>query len=480
MALRTPEPIQRIFRDHPYTPLEQIPEESLAAAGVVRLYDEARGQYRMVLQQDFQGRERQCWSLLARYSGYIFAHDLDRMWRHIYRQEMVEDDVLARVAGRAQKFIERGIPPIFDPAFYGRSSFTHMQPGTEERILVQKKENLFPLTDFVIQFATGAYERRRIAMAVQLRDATHQNRPALSILPATLTDVEDFRRVAFTEDRKVSTLLVRETIAYMHQYFRPDRETTEQREWNRSTQTNQVQCVMLFLEDALRDLPRDPPQHEAWNGDVSVVDGRRWYLRFAPSERSAIAGAYFRSLARRPTGKDKDRGTFLRMRALFPELAEQWETAQEKEKRLSLLENCRRALSSGDFSALPATAFAEQPYRDVVLPRAQDLFRSACQRLATQNPDALFSNVNFLKEHLPVPYFVATIPGFRRILDEERLAALHALDDDLFRQLFPQASGRYAAIAHSKSRDLGPAAETFRDSLEQRFRAVYGVDLDAS
>jgi hypothetical protein len=458
--------------------LSAVPRAVLRERGVRILYDEPRGIYTFLAESEYQALREQCLCTLKYNRGYIFAGDIDRIRRFLDGTQIISADDIARIRGRAKQFREEGIPPIFAVEFYAPSRIEYAT-YSEEGIELPRVERLFPAIDFIIQFATGAYERKRAAIGASLdeqarRHGTKRNKKRklfIPIQPATVRDVREFRRVAFTPKGKISALLIRETLDYARKHFNFKSDAWRER----ALEIDHL--AFLFLEETLRNLPHEPPEYASWDGTIKAVSKPKWYLRFKPEDRMRIAAAYFESLERIPFRK-QDRAVYERMAATFPELARNIEVEVAKRQREQERQAIQRALDEArrksDYSRVPEVVFVEEPWASQVIPEIEQFFRNACRRLGGESPEVLFSSVNHLHDFVAVPPRMAMIPRFKTILDEERLRAAQVIPDELFVELFSGEGGhhRYAAIGWSPWREPGDAGKNLRRFLRFRRHAL--------
>lgn len=199
-----------------YGVIKEIPEAVLQEKQLKAIHDPQRGTYQLVTMEEYRNLVHHCWSVLNKYEGYIFAHDLTRLFRLIHAVELMPEQDIAVIARRGGEFVETGIPPIFRREWYGRSFLRVIDSSGAESF-----RWLFPNVDFVIEFATGAYDRNRIGRAIELREAgvVLEGDKRIPIQPATVQDVLDFRRLAFTPEGKIDSRVIRETLLYVREHF---------------------------------------------------------------------------------------------------------------------------------------------------------------------------------------------------------------------------------------------------------------------
>lgn len=139
------------------------------------------------------------------------------------------------------------------------------------KICFKFRHDLFPTVDFILQFATGTYEKRNAYFAIKRR-GIRDNKDAIPVQPATVQDVLDFRRVAFTEEGHINAFLVRETDFYVEAQFKVGSS-----EYLKTLLENN-RVAFLYLQDALWILPCENPRYVQWDGSVGVVADWKWYL----------------------------------------------------------------------------------------------------------------------------------------------------------------------------------------------------------
>lgn len=407
--------------------LDKVSDSVLRQLNLVRLYDPTRKVSAVYSSAEYGRLVAKSLGLMRSYRGYIFAHDLNRIYGMIARHHTITETEIDSAYARAKAFIRAGIPPIFDERYYNKATFAYYvrlrkTNGTMEVCY----QSLFPSIDFILQYGTGSYERNCAYMAV-----THKGDGERSKIPlksARIEDVRRFRSIAFTEDKKIEPLLIRDITDYVNRRFDIPNEEREQEiaELNLAT--------FQFLEEQLRDLPHQPRSYELWNQDVEVVHERRWYLRYHPSERELIAQAYLQSLAGSPT--QRDLRTFNYLSALFPEqcavMRRHLGVKDRLNEYLSINAVVNEAAKTGNLSLVPQHVLVEEPWRSSFLPRYKDLFRSACRKLGDENPGDLLRNVEDLYAKLNIPPRIALLPELKAVLDEERLRAVQAMPDNDF------------------------------------------------
>lgn len=450
--------------------ISYCPAAKLAELGLVRLYHDETNVLRLVTTEFFQQLQGWCWHTIRMYRGYISAADLDRLEGVLAGKEIVEYDDLDGIKRRAQGFIEAGLPPLFDRGHYEPAPYTYFAPARGGRGWVQRTLRLFPTTDFLIQFATGIYERRHRGQAVAWERSGKKGRPQFVIMRTFVRDVQDFCQMAFTSDGRIDPLLMTETLAYQEEHFR-----------FRSEERKEEVCengrlIFLFLEELLSDLRPATPSYVAWDGNLEVMSERRWYLRFDPDIREKMVQTY---LDRLPTRlSKKQQGTVSRLRVLFPHLCQGLEDTltlrRTEEAHAELERRVDHAIASGDFRGMPDRLFTEEPWRSRVLPAAERAFDVACRGLESGALETLFGDASYLHTHIKMPSRLALVPTFKAQLDRVRLEVAQRLPDEKFLELFggEGGKGRRASIGHAKFGDEVRISAALRSYINARHQAI--------
>ena len=451
--------------------IKNIPEASLKENGLRRLFDEKSGAQSLVSESEFNRLRSDCYRILNTFRGYIFAHNLDRIHRYLRGKENIDEKLLGMIARRAEAFQEAGIPPIFDPDFLVPNQFEHASLGSDgqETLL---KENLFPTVDFIIQYATGAYQRKKAAITIKSKEKIGK-RPStkIAIQPATLRDVQDFRKCAFTPEGKINSLLIKETLQYARDNFE------YQSEGSRANLEQFNGLVFLNLEEMLRDVSTDPTSFADWSGDLTVVKEDRWYLNYTPEKALEIAQAFFNSLQRKPTGEE--RKSFLRMAALFPELAlpraNELGIKEIADPSVLASKVIEAATQKQDYSKIPQEYLIEEPYCSQLAPILQSFMRGKLTELIQEDPTCVFVNVGELPSLIKIPRGLGAAPGFKEIFDEVRIEAVSLLTDEEFKRLFTGSEGgasRFAGIGGTRTGRINEAGRRLKNVLAQRYSQV--------
>jgi len=446
-----------------YGVIRDIPVRELRVNGLKRIHNQERGLYSLITEAQYKERFGRCIALLKAFDGYIFAGHLDKIRMFMSCQRVITDDEMSYIAARGKKFIAAGIPPIFQQELYGHSSLHYWEFEGKENLPVPSVAVTFPTTDFIIQFATGAYDRKRVAIAMKTREVFGSHRVPILIQPATVQDVLDFRKVAFTDDGHISEILLREVNEYVATFFKCDRENLE-------GIIEHDKVAFLYLQEALRAIPYEPQGYLEWDGDVEVVFDWKWYLRYAPQDRIKIAKAYFDSLAEKPTGKY--RKVFARMKAMFPELHGFWAESYDASERKALSDLVQNAISTGDYRAVPVRAFVEKPWSVELEASAGKMLQDLCERFGVEEPDKLFGPVVRFREYLQVPHFLPLLPGYKDIVDRVRIKAICGYSDDRFREIFTEDKFRTFMCGYTEPRS--ETKQELQDLIRVRHDALRG------
>lgn len=303
-----PEVLEKIRRHGGIT---GAPAELFGSLGVNRLYDRETRTFTVIPQRVHERRVRQCMSILEKCRGYIFADHLHQLEAVIQGHEIITAELLFVIVRRASALQKSGIPPIFTEEF--------CPPIYGENIACGKRQDSaggrFPIMDFIIQFATGRFERQRRATAARMRDAGDRIRrlATIPIQPATSRDVQEFCQVAFTPDRRIDPTLIRDAALYVTVHFNLQSADASAHICLRD------QKAFAFLEKMLAPMCT-PRTYNPWDGNNvrGIVSSRRWYLSFSRQDRIQIARAFLAALPKRPLLPDR----LLRdgLYCLFPEL----------------------------------------------------------------------------------------------------------------------------------------------------------------
>lgn len=438
-----------------YSGYKDIPATELEANGLKLVHDKARNTYGLITEEEYKQKCVSCFALLSSYDGYIFSDHLDLMWRHFALERIITDDKLSAISARGKRFVEAGIPPIFPKELCSSSALHTVELVGSERIPMPKDSRLFPTVDLLIQLPTGAYDRKRAAIAIERRKVLGDRRDPLAIQPSTVQDVLDFCRVAFTPEKRISEFLIREMEEYTRVHFNISEERLE---WILEHQ----RIAFMFLQDALQPLLTQQPQYNQWDGNIGVVDTWWWHLRFAPSDRMRIAKTYFDSLEKKPTKSQKERKIFLRMKAVFPELAGFWAETHDPADHVFIGNMVRKALAAGDLRGLPTKAFVDLLWRDSLLVKFQEM----CEKLDTEK---LFDNIKQLHEHLSIPQFLVLLPHYRDVIYTARTNVVRACTDEDFRKLVASFGRGYGGLCTGNTELIeSQARKEFLELLRQR------------
>ena len=425
-----------------YGPITNIPARVLEEKRLRVIHDPRGTTYQLVTEEDHRELVQQAHLVMAKYEGYIFADNLTRFFRLFNCYEMLGREAIAQVARYAQGFVNAGIPPIFQqrwytPTFFEWTLTTHTDPA---RVL-------FPTVDFVIQFATGAYDRRRAAIGQRLQQSGLQKRGdrRIPIQPTSPKDVREFRQIAFTAGGKVNPLLIRETITYAEKHFNFSSPKSQ------SEHIDQDYSLFLFLEEQLHSLPCEPLPSQIWDQNPSTASQPRWYLGFQTTEHTRIVRAFLDSLPLTLNETDRRRLTCLEL--LYPDVVDQWRRSREQQQVAIEEERLRRlvtqARQTGAFSIVPMNTFTDLPWSEWSIPVAQAYLRDVCQALKEKGPAALLKPIGWLRFTLAKPLFQIAVLG--DIVSTAQMNILQNMSDGEFLQVFSGGEGfeRFKALQRS-------------------------------
>lgn len=449
-----------------YGVIKEIPEAVLQEKQLKVIHDPQRGTYQLVTMEKYTTLVSNCWVVMKRYEGYIFAHNLSRLYQLVHAVELMTEEEIAEIGMRARKFIEAGIPPIFRREWYGRSFLRVVDSSGAESIY-----RLFPSVDFVIEFATGAYDRNRIGRAIELREAgvVFEGDKRIPIQPATVQDVLDFRHLAFTSEGKIDSRVIRETLLYVREHFRFLSSERAQEVVEMDHQ------LFLFLEEQLAPLQPEPHLYRTWDGSRERFKHACWYLRHSPEEVNRMAEAYFDGLPDIPAGTE--RKFFTRMELLFPSLAQQWHSTllarRVAREDARLREAVSQAQAAGDFSSVPPRALLREPWRIWAIPLAQEYLRQKCRELRQSRLKDLMKPLN----EIPLGFHnhLLKLPHFGDVVTAAQLETVEQMDTDTFRELFSGRSGyeRYKSFQISTAtRKRTDIVGELRRALKVRYQHV--------
>lgn len=452
-----------------YGLVKDIPESVLQEKRLKVLHNAQRNAYQLVTVQEYQDRVQNCHKIMTKYKDYLFADDLSRMERLIDSIEMLTEKEIAAIGGRAKRLVEAGIPPIFQRVLYHPSFLEFTDPSTR----AQHTYTLFPSVDFVIQFATGAYERRRAAISAQQRAAGLESKRdrRIPIRPTTAKDIVDFRRLAFTREGRINPLLVRETIAYVQEHFRFSSLN------RRNEHLESDHRLFLFLKEQLQHLPCEPMVYETWDENLDTVAQPRWYLKFTPEETAKIARAYFDMPTSLTTKREQ--GVLSRMALLFPNLAQQQRSNDEEQQATRDEAILRAAVAeaqrTGNFKVVPRRVFLDRPWCTWAIPAVEAYLRDTCQRLQREKPEVLLTSMTQLLPEFP--RYLLRIPRLGDIISTVQLEIVETMDDSTFIATFASDASRerYKLLVWSATnRKNSAVAGVLRRTLKARYQHLAG------
>ncbi len=336
-----------------YGSIQNIPEDVLNSHGYVRFHRQTQGGLTIV-DADWPKKAKglSVW-MQKKYAGYLFADHLRRLYHTVKGTDLVLNRDLARMQRRAKAFIEAGIPPIFDKRF---------SVG-------------YPLIDFLVQYATGSYERRA-AGKVASNATQHLN-------PATIEDVRLFRSVAFLQDGTIEEPLIREILFYCEKTYNFKSDET------RTYVLSQTEAGMRFLGEILRDLPHEQRQYvDVLPGhEEAAISRRRWYLPIRPDKREGIVRTFLAILEQEETAKRLE-VLHQRLLPIFPEWCAEFSTENRALKRADRKQAeydavVAKAVAELVFDEVPPVCFTREPW---ATPLTEALMRRAALLVTDISP----------------------------------------------------------------------------------------------
>lgn len=442
----------------------QVTKPVLDELGIVRLVNPIHRTQHLVMAQAYGRLVGRTLAILNRYRGYIHAPSLNRMLSFISCRDVLTHAALDQIERDARRFVQNGIPPIFDPEHLSPSRFVYFSTQLGTGLTSEYNyPTLFPMVDFVIQYGAGTYETNCAHMGVKL-DSIREQRTKLELKPIGPREVFLFRSRAFMPDGRIDPMLIDELLEYVETHFRISANERRQEILERYTR------LFPFLETTLRVLPHEPHRYLNWDGDPSVVVERRWYLDYAPELRPRMAQAYLEYLCSCPLPlRESERQAFKRLFRHFPEVcsevAEQLGCRNLVPKTRWYERQIAEALRNGTAHTLPRRVLREEPWRPLVQASMERTYRNACQALA--DPSLLLNGTVEIDIALGFSAGTSLIDYLKPILDEERLRVARLLPDERFLATVRNSS-HCAALGHTKMRRPHASGVALQSYLQDR------------
>lgn len=442
--------------------IEKIEEADLKKIGYLRIMGKASKRAVLMARKRYEELQERAKEVLETCRGYLFVKNEEVFEGVVKGVDVTNEDELRIAEGRARKFIEAGIPPIFLKQFAG---VTRYRDGSTAR---------FPTVDFIVQFGAGNYFNRTRSA---IRDAKsngfgHPSGHQVQVGPALLGEVFEFRKRVFLGN-KIDVAFQREVMFYVSLKFYFNEEE------HRDQALARDRIVFSFLEEMLADLATEGVETYVNNKGVSDRIGTiGWYHGRTQRERTQEIAGFLASVPGTPRTPEKK--TLEHLSAVFPEqlvgfdneLANR-QCAERETFVASIWEAIRVSSATRDFRGIPEVAFVEDPWRDTLLPLAADFLREECQKLGKENPEALFGSADDLGLYIKVPGNLCLVPHFKEVIDEVRFRVARDLSDHMFVKIFGRGTGgRRAALGHLKPGGHAPAGMRLSEYLSERSRDI--------
>lgn len=371
-------------------------------------------------------RMRKAQSVLDVYGGYLYPSNRQAIKAAAQGLRYISDRTLESCIKRAEGFIAKKIPPIFQEEFESES----------------EDGSIFPVVDEIILLGSGTENFRKKIM--KTARWYRKKRVDFQFPRSYPEDVLLFAKHAF-DDGQINPHFVRDLEFRMRNHNR----TLEK---NVAKYKQGKLIVLQVLRKALSQfIPSrtEYPKQFTEGMDLKFLnESFVWCVDYSPQDREKIFYAYVKAISEGALPKKEK--TMNRMRALFPHLEGlSIEDIQDRDIRRRYAE----AIESGKYSRVPSVIFVDPQYEEL----KREVIVKIFEMLRQHRDDPAIVEMKIgtqLARHLGLDPVFIHLPGIVGAINGYRLEQLKGMSDEKFLELFPHqlAANGYGMLRYGYRR----------------------------